>query len=358
MDRNAYLNRLSSNLARWVPEQERRDILRWYEEYFNDAGPERERDVINELGDPAALAWRLAVERGYVEGDNEPRRGPKLWQIITGAAIVVALSIPIMLFTQLATARSILGNAVTHAQTEVVARQTEPPLIGQTVFEENLPDSGVYAELEPFTVIDVGIPLGDVTVVADVNDPYSVGVFGDYYVAGRRYELTWSMENGRLRVWGNSEKQSSSADTDSHGVQVVITVPEGETLEQIQVTTGLGDVNLVNVVANEITVETGGGDVVSSWAYAWKKLCLTSRLGDVTLEGALAEKTEVTSGLGNVTVYAACAEDDCAYDLSTGLGDVWVNDRYCGKNVEKKGNLPYELEATSGLGDIYVGFDD
>ena len=66
MDKITYLAQLAEGLARWVPERERQDILRYYAEYFEEAGEEREAEVVAELGDPWALSSRLAVEGGYV----------------------------------------------------------------------------------------------------------------------------------------------------------------------------------------------------------------------------------------------------------------------------------------------------
>ena len=61
MDKITYLAELAEGLARWVPERERQDILRYYAEYFEEAGPGKEGDVIAELGDPWALSCRLAA---------------------------------------------------------------------------------------------------------------------------------------------------------------------------------------------------------------------------------------------------------------------------------------------------------
>ena len=66
MDKLTYLAELAEGLARWVPERERQDILRYYAEYFDEAGPDKEGQVVAELGDPWALSCRLAVEGGYV----------------------------------------------------------------------------------------------------------------------------------------------------------------------------------------------------------------------------------------------------------------------------------------------------
>ena len=58
------LNKLSS--------AEREAALSYYEEYFDEAGPEREQDVIRELGSPAALASRILADHAVKEARNAP----------------------------------------------------------------------------------------------------------------------------------------------------------------------------------------------------------------------------------------------------------------------------------------------
>lgn len=55
MTRNEYLGALRQGL-RSLPQQEQEEALRYYEEYFDDAGPENEAQVIAELGSPEELA--------------------------------------------------------------------------------------------------------------------------------------------------------------------------------------------------------------------------------------------------------------------------------------------------------------
>ena len=56
MDRKAYLWALEQALSGLVPARERAEMIRYYEEYFDDAGPEGERGVIESLCDPRELA--------------------------------------------------------------------------------------------------------------------------------------------------------------------------------------------------------------------------------------------------------------------------------------------------------------
>ena len=48
MNRNEYMAALRRALS-VLPEEERASALRYYEEYFDDAGPENEQEVISEI---------------------------------------------------------------------------------------------------------------------------------------------------------------------------------------------------------------------------------------------------------------------------------------------------------------------
>jgi len=54
-----YLFLLRAELTGRLPQEELEDILRYYTEYFEDAGPEGERDVMLELGSPQRLADKI-----------------------------------------------------------------------------------------------------------------------------------------------------------------------------------------------------------------------------------------------------------------------------------------------------------
>ncbi len=86
MNRAEYMEELAY-LLQDVPDDEKEEALQYYEDYFDDAGPGKEADVIEELGRPEKLAAIIRegirsgygdlgaeyTERGY---QNERYRGP------------------------------------------------------------------------------------------------------------------------------------------------------------------------------------------------------------------------------------------------------------------------------------------
>ena len=68
MNRKEFMERLEQLLWSLSPD-ERSDALKYYNDYFDDAGPEREQDVIRELISPEAVA------KSILDGVNQARYG-------------------------------------------------------------------------------------------------------------------------------------------------------------------------------------------------------------------------------------------------------------------------------------------
>lgn len=98
MNRAEYLAALRRALS-VLPEEERASALRYYEEYFDDAGPENESKVIAELGDPANVAAQILAD--YRELTAAPPIAPikekRRWRGISPwlLLVLVLLAIPI-----------------------------------------------------------------------------------------------------------------------------------------------------------------------------------------------------------------------------------------------------------------------
>ena len=74
-----------------LPDAERYDALRYYEEYFDAAGPEKEAEVLAELGSPEALAQKLLEGQPLTpapakEDARTRRRGRAKWFAQIGRA--------------------------------------------------------------------------------------------------------------------------------------------------------------------------------------------------------------------------------------------------------------------------------
>lgn len=82
MKRGEFMMRLSV-LLNDVPEEEKTDALKFYNNYFDDAGPENEEKVIEELGSPEKVAQSI---RECISEDNrkQGKDGENFPELVTG----------------------------------------------------------------------------------------------------------------------------------------------------------------------------------------------------------------------------------------------------------------------------------
>ena len=73
MNKSEYLNILSARL-KVLQKDEYDNIMEYYTEYFEDAGVEKEFEVIDELGDPNLLADKILRENGFSYDGNTERK--------------------------------------------------------------------------------------------------------------------------------------------------------------------------------------------------------------------------------------------------------------------------------------------
>lgn len=388
MDKLTYLAELAEGLARWVPERERQDILRYYAEYFEEAGPERETQVVQELGDPWALSCRLAVEGGYVTSEQANRWTPpkkKKWPwVLVGvvAAVLAVIAVPVALFS------SLVGNVVgrnvasfvTGDEVEVVEQVDsvqysitgEPPV---AYFEEKS-GSGFWTMedgwLEAFTEIDLDVSVANVMVTA--GEDYTLYINSDTTLGG--YSLKWEIKNGVLRIRDSStsgqvnitswEDFKNVFGINASAMDVVITVPDGEVLNELQAKTGLGDVYFSGLcMEGKLEAGTGAGDVECYDVETWDEVDLKSGLGDVILSATefySGAEFDLKTGTGTVEAFLASGRDSVEemwdYEAKTGMGTVTVDGSERGTKVNHKGTGDYKLEAKSGLGDVRLCFKD
>ena len=379
MDKITYLAELAEGLARWVPERERQDILRYYAEYFEEAGPNREAEVVAELGDPWALSSRLAVEGGYVTYEKAASWRPeKRWpKILLGTA--VGLSVCALVLG--------IGRLAFNITRNVSYSVTDPALFGEAeqvtfvdwgmlpVRDGEFQFGYAYMDSAPgvdfiagesvgaFRSIDVDVSLGNVNVVA--GDGFTLSIGRSTSLTG--YDPVWEITNGVLRLRDNWSQQAQVNSWDDlknmfggQAVDVTITVPQNIVLDKISVKTGLGNVLLYGLFAKTVTAETGLGDVECYEAREVRRLELTTGMGDVNLaleEALIGLDINLESGMGHVEATLSGFETDYSCTLESGMGHVTVNGVGCGNQVERKhSGAPYRLYAKSGMGDVNVYF--
>lgn len=101
MNKAEYLAALRRALS-CLPSEEQENALRYYEEYFDDAGPENEARVIAELGDPASVAQAILNDYREVgaatvpQGAGLKRRGISPWALLVIVLLAIPLGLPLL----------------------------------------------------------------------------------------------------------------------------------------------------------------------------------------------------------------------------------------------------------------------
>ena len=113
MNRADYMAALRRALS-VLPEEERANALRYYEEYFDDAGPENEAKAIEELGEPAKVAAQILAD--YRELTAVPHAQPikekRRWRGISPLLLIVLVLLAVLLILYGIPLALICGGAV------------------------------------------------------------------------------------------------------------------------------------------------------------------------------------------------------------------------------------------------------
>lgn len=105
MNKNEFLGQLEKLLSD-LPEDERREAMEYYVEYFDEAGPEKEGDVLKEFGSPKEVADRIheeLAEKGLIvydasaagDGTKEKKDGWKIACIVLLCILAAPVAIPV-----------------------------------------------------------------------------------------------------------------------------------------------------------------------------------------------------------------------------------------------------------------------
>lgn len=88
MDKIKYMERLKKKLNS-LPQDEIEDAIRYYEEYFEEAGPENEQKAAEELGSPEKAA--AMIKANYAVQDMEKSKGSAKKSIKTIFIVILAI---------------------------------------------------------------------------------------------------------------------------------------------------------------------------------------------------------------------------------------------------------------------------
>lgn len=99
MNKDKFISRLKFKLSK-LPEEDRENALRYYTDYFEDAGPDHEEEILAELGNPDEVAAQILSDYAIHSMEAQPRsvkRGlSAVWMVLLSVfAAPIALPLAI-----------------------------------------------------------------------------------------------------------------------------------------------------------------------------------------------------------------------------------------------------------------------
>lgn len=226
-------------------------------------------------------------------------------------------------------------------------------------------DGAWESSVDPFSRLDVDLSLGSVRVV--YGEDYRVSCEGPW-TAG----LDCESDGDTLRLTGSADGLELGPD----GEQAVVTIflPEGGRLERADLHTGMGQVEMDEVPADRLTVDSDMGDVTLSTVAAeemdltlgmgtltaegcstQRSLQVSNSMGDVTLDGSFLGRTECELSMGNLSFTTDGSREDYAWEIDVSMGEFRLDGEVQPGHSERSGGAN-QLELTNSMGDIEVFF--
>ena len=99
MNKNDFISELRDKLL-CVPYEEREAAIRYYEEFFDDAGVENEDSVISQLGSPEKVAQTILADVGQFSSPppviSAKKQPIPVWAIVLIAVFAIPVGIPLL----------------------------------------------------------------------------------------------------------------------------------------------------------------------------------------------------------------------------------------------------------------------
>lgn len=370
MTRAEYIKSLEHLLAA-LPETERRDALNYYEEYFDDAGVEKEADTIAELGTPEEVAQKILENQESVPAETPPtpeasafpRAKRRIrWEPLVGCACL-AVAFAAFAMTRLPV-RSVPHTAVSAGDSMSPAAFSS---ISSAVGNATVYDVG----LDTLKKLELDLDAGNVIFVSQKN------------LESARIEV--KNPDARLSTDFSFEPSGSYFKCKApHGVDLgspsqkdpftlTIYLPEGFEMDKLDVSLDLGNLDLGdlhvrkltaeldmgNCKANTLTADTAEIDLdLGNFDASSLSVCdltASADMGDLQI-GLLsdAEKVDLDSDMGSVTLTVNGSPADYAVDAKADLGKLTVNGQTYSGKFSSRG--PNKLSLSSSIGSMTLNF--
>ncbi len=359
MNKEQYLQKLRECLG-GLPAKDADEIMQYYTEYFEDAGPEHEAAVIEELGDPAVLAAQameaLGQTQGIVRNTSRPLL-PSLLGLLKGRGAAQDGTQPVYRFqeTDLEPFRSVfvhvrncpisikesadgrygadvclLLNEGETAQAGIEKGVFSVRISGRAIFHRNQQGSQYVKLYLPAAEYDrVELHSSNASVISDCP-------------AAIRGDLKIDTSNSAVNVSGIRDAEKIHADT-SNGTIHFRALQCGELIAD----TSNGSIRIEDAACDVCIADTSNASI-SVKASVFRKCVTDSSNGSITVSGCrFTEELKADTSNASVTAELEGSESDYRVSADTSNAAIYVNGEKRGKSYSSGGGMRKVILDTS-----------
>ena len=185
-------------------------------------------------------------------------------------------------------------------------------------------------------------------------------------------KITFTNDNGSVKI---KEEKYNWSENHDNASELIIYIPEDMiALDETQIETGAGNINIEKLNTQKLELELGAGDVKIANLIVTEeakidggvgrtelKSCEINNLkanlgmGEFVFSGKLTGKNEVDSGVGTINIDLSDSSENYTIDVDKGIGVVTLD----GKKLEMDrvyGTGKNYLEIDGGVGEIKINF--
>lgn len=141
-----------------------------------------------------------------------------------------------------------------------------------------------------------------------------------------------SVKNGVLQVTQHSVQRGIS--TGTQHCRMVITIPSGTNLSNVDINSSVGDIRLKDLNAEDIDVSLN--------------------VGEIEVRKVLFDTIKCDNNVGKISIDAAADLDEYSMSLSTDVGEVRVNGESYKRSYDRRGEGSKRIKVSNNVGEINV----
>lgn len=353
MTKYEYLAELERLLSA-LPEQDRRDAMNYYEEYFVSAGPEKEAESIHELGTPQEVARKILEEAGIRPG-RTPSGGAPMYTTAPPVThrklstpmivLLVIVGVLIVLLIALGLLGGIVGNLARDsyrtATTATVESEPADGALGGSSAASQQSATSSTAETANGTVslgaglreLDIHLYDIDLTVAVDPNITEPVVSAPDL---PQDQLIVRTGSDGDIKLYlGDQSRLQNLHDHDP--VPVTLTLPADVSSQDMDIELSAGKVKMPDLALRELDVKVNAGSVTLGAVEA-QTIDIEINAGSVTATALSANEVDFGTNAGSIEVETITTG---SIDMETNAGSLTVD------RLEYSGEGEFDVNAGS-----------